>query len=183
MENVQERGYRVYSTMNNPIPYGAVMGLATLYIGTNRLLIKNSLIKIIVSLCFVNILFTYSRSAIVGFCIAVIVFLILNNKNPLKLFKIILTASVVLTILYFSMPSISNVFDLIFDVFLTGGNNAKGSNIELKGLQLDTSIKYFLNAPFFGNGFRYFQEELASGKTVSYDGSLAGLEGYFLSCW
>lgn len=178
-KNVQERGYRVYSTMNNPIPYGAVMGLATLYIGTNRLLIKNSLIKIIVSLCFVNILFTYSRSAIVGFCIAVIVFLILNNKNPLKLFKIILTASVVLTILYFSMPSISNVFDLIFDVFLTGGNNAKGSNIELKGLQLDTSIKYFLNAPFFGNGFRYFQEELASGKTVSYDGSLAGLEGYF----
>ncbi len=177
-KNVQERGYRVYSTMNNPIPYGAVMGLAALYIGTNRLLIKNSLIKIIVSLFFVNMLFTYSRSAIVGFCIALIVFLILKNKNPLKLFKITLFIFLVLTTLYFIIPSIRNVFDLIFDIFLTGGNNVRGSNIELKSLQLETSIKYFLNAPFFGNGFRYFQEELLSGKVANYDNSLAGLEGY-----
>lgn len=178
-KNVQERGYRVYSTMNNPIPYGAVMGLATLYIGTNRSLINNTLIKIIVSLFFVNILFTYSRSAIVGFCIAIVVFFILKNKNPLKLFKITLFTFAILTILYFIIPSIRNVFDLIFDIFLTGGNNVKGSNIELKELQLNTSIKYFLNAPFFGNGFRYFQEELLSGKAVNYDNSLAGLEGYF----
>lgn len=178
-KNVQERGYRVYSTMNNPIPYGAVMGLATLYIGTNRFLIKDITTKISVILFLINMLFTYSRSAIVGFCIAIIIFFILKNKNPLKLVKVILTASLFLTILYINIPSIKNVFDLILDIFLTGGNNAKGSNIELKGLQLETSIKYFLNAPFFGNGFRYFQEELASGKMVNYDNSLAGLEGYF----
>lgn len=179
--DVQERGYRVLSTMNNPIAYGAVMGMATLYLFANQQNIKRRVFWIVFFLLLLNVLFTYSRSAIAGMLIGFVVFAFLKYRISIKLFVLFIVCSFLVLIAYATIPSIQHVVDLMADVVLTGGQNAQGSNIELKDLQLEVSIFYFLQSPFWGNGFRFFQEELVSGNIASYDGSLAGLEGYLFA--
>ena len=175
---VQDRGYRVFSSMNNPIAYGAVMGMVTLYLTAGLNSLKTKIVYGILLLVLLNVLFSYSRSAIVGLILGFLVFIFLKYRITVKLLGIILGCVCLTFIAYLNIPSIQSVVDLLIDIALTGGQSASGSNIELKDIQLETSLLYFSKSPFLGNGFRFFQEELLSGNIVSYDGSLAGLEGY-----
>lgn len=176
--DIQERGYRILSTMNNPIAYGAVMGMAVLYLGTNMSLLRYKYIYVVLILILLNVLFTYSRSSIFGLILGFLVFLITKYGISVKLLKVLIPCTLGIILMYFIVPSVHHVGNLLIDAALTGGQNTSGSNLELKNIQLATSLLYFIQSPFFGNGFRFFQEELASGNLVSYDGSLAGLEGY-----
>lgn len=64
----------------------------------------------------------------------------------------------------------------VIDIFITGGNNTQGSNMELKNDQLATSLLYFYDSPFWGHGINYFRENIQ--ERYGMLSGLAGLEGY-----
>lgn len=47
-----------------------------------------------------------------------------------------------------------------------------------KTLQQEAALLFFYNAPFFGNGFNYFDEVIKTGQIYSYNDELAGMEGF-----
>ena len=171
---LQLRGYRVCSFLSNPIVYGAVMGAMwlVLFIFWNP---KSKILKNFVHILFlINILLSNSRTGIVTtVLLAVIYFTFLYNVNLKKLLKVGVICLLLFTVAY-SIPPLQRSIDHTYDLYVTGGDNVAGSNMELKETQLYASTVWFLEKPLFGHGFGFFDEELGG-----YDeGGIAGMEGY-----
>ena len=173
---VQDRGYRVNSFLNNPIAYSLVMGIGASTIWLYYLHKPNKTVLILLLLIVFNVFIANSRTGIVAFGLSIMIYILFYNGISLKTAYKILCAIVVAIILYFNVESIRPMIDAVADIFITGGNNTSGSNMELKDMQMATSLTYFGEAPIFGHGILYFKEDIQPRYGVM--SGLAGLEGY-----
>lgn len=175
--DVQERGYRVYSTLNSPIVYGYVMCIAThIVMMCNGIYHKKTLL-IIAFLAFINIFLANSRTGVVSGFLLISLFIILKNGISVSFLKYLSVAFFVGLLSYLYIPAIQTSIDSAVDIFLTGGENTGGSNMDLKDRQFEASFLLFIQHPFWGNGFNYFQEEILNKESVLLS-DLAGLEGF-----
>ncbi len=174
---VQERGYRVLSTFNNPIPYGFTIGVVSLFAINHFFKTPNLFIVLILLVIASNIFLSNSRSAVVSFMMSIFIFTLLQlrfNFNWKYLARIFIFA---ISIIAFNMfiPAFKTSINDVTDIIKTGGEEVQGSNIELKQTQWERSLFYFTQSPVWGNGYYYFAENIYS---YNKDPELAGLEGY-----
>lgn len=174
--NVQDRGYRVCSFLYNPIAYGMVMGIGALSIWQLYLKTKNKKILLLLVLIVINVFLANSRTSIVAFGIAVIMYILFYNGISINAMAKFWGIGIVIILLYFNISTLNEMIDSVIDLFISGGNNTYGSNIELKNRQLAASLLYFKESPLFGHGLQYFRENIQTRSGGVSD--LAGLEGY-----
>lgn len=175
--DVQNRGYRVLSTLSNPIVYGYVMCIVGHLVLLWKKYINITLWACLMLLILSNILFSNSRTSIVAGLILAIVFLLFKYKLSLRMYKYIVLCIAMLAVSYFTIPVVRNVSDSIMDLFTSGGTNTVGSTVDLKFEQLKAAVYFFLKHPLWGNGFNFFEETIKL-KHIAYEGNLAGLEGF-----
>lgn len=175
---VQSRGYRVMSTLTNPIVYGFIMCMVGLLVFLWRKSMDIALWSGLMSLIVLNVFFANSRTGIVSGVILVFLFLLSKYRLSWRMYASIAVCIFTLSIAYFFIPQIHHVTDSVIDIFTSGGNHTEGSDIALKYNQLKASMYFFARAPFFGNGFHFFQEVILD-KDLSYTGGyLGGMEGF-----
>lgn len=175
---VQDRGYRVGSTFGNPIVYGFIMGIyftMFFYFKDNKI---SHIPVLFLGLILSNIIFSNSRSNLVTLALTIAIYLILKYRFSSKLFLYLSSSILLIIVSYIFLEPVQKIFDSVFDIYLTGGINTNGSTIELKEQQQEFAYLFFLQAPWFGNGFDYFGEVIQQGKISFYNGELAGMEGY-----
>lgn len=171
-----DRGYRTTSFLNNAIAYGIVMVMGTFTIWLYYKKHANRLVLILLAVIAANIFLANSRTGIVSFALAMVLYIVLYNGLSGKTIISFIGVCIVLIIAYFNLDFIRPMMDSVIDLAATGGNNTSGSNMELKDVQLTTSLMYFEEAPFFGHGIYYYSENIFP-RLGSLSG-LAGLEGY-----
>ena len=177
--NIQSRGYRVCSFLSNPIVYGGFSGMMFIIINSLYQNSKNNLLKYtLLLLILANVFIANSRTGIFSTLFGLIIFYFLKNKLSYKNFLLLFATIFCAIILYNTLDFIKPIFDSVIDLVITGGINTGGSNIELKETQWKTSILYFYDAPFFGNGFSYFHEIIGNKDSSSFNNDIAGMEGY-----
>ena len=171
-----DRGYRTTSFLNNAIAYGIVMvtGTFTIWLYYQKYANRRNLILLVIIVA--NIFLANSRTGIVSFALAIVLYIILYNGLSGRTILSFMGVCIALVVAYFSMDFIRPVMDSVIDLITTGGNNTKGSNMELRNDQLATSLIYFREAPFLGHGIYYYSETIFP-RLGSFSG-LAGLEGY-----
>ena len=179
---VQERGYRVCSFLNNPIPYGFVMGfIAMLVISQQQKKINIISLVFLLSIC-VNVILSNSRSSFLTFLILIVVYNVLSIRysSSIRFFIAMSSGAALVILLYFFVPSFSNSIDNLLDLVSNGGRGDKlnGTSINLKMEQWLASLYFFQQNPVWGNGYYYFNENIYSNMASSKGASLYGLEGY-----
>lgn len=176
--DVQRRGYRVLSTLQNPIVYGFVMCMIAHFVFLWRKSMDVLQWSGLLLLFVINVFLANSRTGVVAGFILVLLFLLSKYRLSWRMYASIASCVLAIAIFYFAIPQVRHTTDTVVDVFTTGGNYTRGSNVELKFSQMTASVYFFKKAPFFGNGFHYFRDELIR-KDVSYSGGrLGGMEGY-----
>lgn len=174
--DVQERGYRVNSFLSNPIAYGLIMGIGSLSLWLFCKEHSKKINTIFLGIIIFNVLLSNSRTSIIAFGIGIILFLVLYLGISLKMISTFILFYIILFTLYINVESIQSMINPVIDIFITGGNNTQGSNVELKNDQLATSLLYFYDSPFLGHGINYFRENIQ--ERYGMLSGLAGLEGY-----
>lgn len=174
---VQSRGYRVLSTLNNPIVYGFVMFIATTYLYLQRDNFSKNVYFCLSLLVFLNVFLANSRTGIVAGVFLLVVYALVEYKLSFRLLGYAFSVILICCILYQFVPFVQDTADSVLDIFLTGGTKTEGSNVELKEKQMETSLLYFYLHPYFGSGFNYFREVIVL-KDAAASEALAGLEGY-----
>lgn len=174
---VQSRGYRVFSTLTNPILYGYVMCIMASLIYLWKRQMNTVLWTGLLALTLFNVFLANSRTGIVAGLILVCVFLLSKYRLSFRTYCSIALCTVALAVSYFCVPMVRQVLDSTIDIFTSGGSHTRGSTLDLKFDQLRASLYFFHKHPFFGNGFNYFWETIRM-EHVAYEGNLAGLEGF-----
>lgn len=173
--DVQSRGYRVFSTLSNPIVYSYVMFIAFSYIYIEKKWLTKKTYYLLLVLTLLNAFLANSRTGIVAGAILIAVYAVFEYKASLRMLGFGVTLLLVLMVLYNNVTFVKDAMDSVVDIFTTGGENTGGSNVELKQNQLNAALMYFAQHPYFGNGFYYFVDVLAPRDM---QGDLVGLEGY-----
>ena len=174
---VQTRGYRVFSTLNNPIVYGFVMCMAASLVYLFRERLSKVAYVALILLCLLNVFLANSRTGVVCGLLLVVLFLLLKNGISIRLVGSCVAIVLLFSVLYYTIPFVKEASDSVMDIFLTGGENTSGSTVELKDNQLEISLILFAVHPYFGHGFNYFQEVIME-KDASTIEVLAGMEGF-----
>lgn len=175
---VQDRGYRVVSTIGNPIVYGFLMGTMLLHflkVFQNK---KNTFYILCGIVLLSNLILANSRTGIVALGLCILLFLLLIYKLSIRFLMYIIGGVICIIGIYICIPTIQPILDSVIDIALTGGEKTVGSNMDTKVQQQETALLFFYNAPFFGNGFSYFNEVIKTGHIYSYNNELAGMEGF-----
>lgn len=175
--DVQNRGYRVLSTLSNPIVYGYVMCIAGHLILLWRKNMNISLWICLLTLTISNIFLANSRTSIVSGLILAIVFLLSKYRLSFRTCRAIALCIAILSVSYLAIPIVRQVLDSTIALFTSSRADTAGSSIDLKFDQLRASVYFFLKHPFWGNGFSFFQETIIM-KHTGYERDLAGLEGF-----
>lgn len=177
---VQIRGYRVFSTLSNPIVYGYVMFVVATYFYLQKKYINREIYYILMLLTILNAFLANSRTGIVAGALLLVVYAIVEYRFSYRIIGYVASLVVLFAILYKYVPFVQNAANTVSDIFVEGGGKTGGSNIELKETQFEASMLFFLVHPYFGNGFYYFQEVIAKRYELGGNGGLGlwGLEGY-----
>lgn len=174
---VQERGYRVFSTLNNPIVYGYVMFLVTTYLYLQRKNYGRITYLMLSLLTILNAFMSNSRTGLLAGALLIAVYALVEYRFSYRIVGYLATTIVLFVVLYQNVAFVQNAADSVLDIFLTGGENTSGSTIDLRETQLETSLLFFYLHPWLGNGFNYFHEVIRTQYDTNLMG-LAGLEGY-----
>ena len=175
--NVQSRGYRVLSTLSNPIVYGFIMVVAASFVYTEKASVGRNCFWPFLTIVICNAFLANSRTGIVAGVILIIIYAILEYGISRRLLTYISLSCVLFGVLYQIFPFVQDVAESVWDIYETGGENSGGSDVQLKERQLEMSLLLFFKHPYLGNGFNYFQEVLMQKDAASV-ALLAGLEGY-----
>lgn len=175
--NVQERGYRVFSTLNNPIVYGYVMFLAASYLYLQKKVLSKNVYYALLLLTVLNAFLANSRTGLVAGALLTAIYALIEYRFSVRILGFAASIVIVTLVLYQFVPFVQNAADSVLDIVFTGGENTSGSNVELKENQWETSLLFFYLHPYFGNGFNYFHETISQQYDTAEIG-LFGLEGY-----
>jgi hypothetical protein len=145
--------------------------------------IKKNLLYAFIALIFISIILTDSRTVLLISLVSVVLYYFVLNAKVTRVITAILFFPV-FTVLILQIPQVSQVTDKLTDVFVTGGKNTEGSNVDMRNQQLLITYKYFLDNPLTGNGFNYIYEDIgfSSKKEKSRsDEDAYGFESYFFN--
>lgn len=180
IEGAGGRAFRSVATQVSPAIYGmicAALAIFILQIEENK-----STTYLMLTLLLANIICCSTRSPLMELIVAISAFYIL--KGARQFVKYLFVAAIVLfvglDILSTAIPEVHDLVGGITDIFTTGGENTKGSNVEMRQLQLAASYAYFLQNPIWGNGVLFIGS--ITSKTGQYhhlyNTDLLGSEGY-----
>jgi hypothetical protein len=178
LDNTAER-FRAVSTFSHTFNYGyassllAVFFFALFNIGKG----KGTIVKLAFLLGLIGVVLCFSRIVLIATFIAFIVLIIFSTSLYRKMI-IITTVFLLGIIVYTTVPTFQLAMNNTMDIFVTGGESAKGSNIDMRIIQLAGSFGYFLQSPFVGNGFGYINKELgwATQDNALLDPAMEGFE-------
>lgn len=182
-EYIYSMRFRVNSVINHPITYGyfcAIIFIYLLIFHSQLSIIKKNFNIIALSLLFINLIFTNSRTPLITFFAGIMVYGLITLNLTSKI-RMVFIGVFVSFMLYSNVPIIQERIDLAVDVFITGGADSDGSSVDMRQTQLIASLYYFYQKPIFGNGFEYITENLGwdsdKDKRSSED-DFAGFESY-----
>lgn len=160
---------RTQSIMFNAISFGAVCALFFGFLynlnnSLNYLKIKGVYYNLFYILLFISIIISNSRSSIVCFLICLLQ--VITVKNIFSLRFLFLLLFCVLTYTLLGDFIISNL-----DSLINSSQNVNGSSLEMRLLQLDRTLKYFFQAPLFGNGVGYLGKIILLKEDVDLYGA------------
>lgn len=124
------------------------LGFTTILIAVRKSILKLGLgTYILLFFLFLFIIFCGSRAVLVGsiICFGAGAFYYIKNIKYIGL-----AALSILLIVFFGGDFISQVIDGVIH-----HEEAGGSSLEMRKMQFATSVRYFLNHPFIGNGLSY----------------------------
>lgn len=174
---VQTRGYRVFSTLSNPIVYGYVMFLAATYLYLQRKCINKLTYYALLLMIVLNAFLANSRTGLAAGALLIAVYALMEYRFSYRIIGFLASIVILFAVLYQYVPFVQNAADSVLDLLSTGGEETEGSTVELKEDQLETSLFFFYLHPWFGNGFNYFGEVISQRFDTGQIG-LAGMEGY-----
>lgn len=175
--NVQTRGYRVLSTLSNPIMYGFIMVVAASFAFVEKASIGRKSFWPFLTIMICNAFLANSRTGLVAGVILIVIYAILEYGISRRLLTYVALSCVLFGVLYQIFPFVQDAAENVWDIYETGGGNSGGSDVQLKERQLEMSLLLFFEHPYLGNGFGYYQEVLMQKDAASV-ALLAGLEGY-----
>lgn len=176
---VQIRGYRVLSTLSNPIVFGAISAMGALLLWNEKIIFNKSNLYVFFPVILTNCLLANSRTSTATMLLMFGLYFTFG-EGITKSARNICFGILALFLLYEFVPAVQdNINNVYTTIMVADDNSLHGSNLELKNNQWIASLYFFRQSPFFGNGFDYFGEVITkSGAGGSNSEMLAGLEGY-----
>lgn len=176
---LSERGFRATGTQHSPNIMGLISGIYILIINH---LEKNKYIKcFIILLLVVNIICCATRAPFVTLILMLLVYYLCFSMRKI----VIAFAGCLLLVfaanMFFADNEILQAYiGGVADIFLTGGENTGGSDMDLRMRQVMTTFIYFAQNPIFGHGNGYVSNLVAESGMFSMMkiDDLAGAEGY-----
>ncbi|MET3127334.1 hypothetical protein ABID42_002449 [Arcicella rosea] len=177
--------YRISSFSWHPIYYGFLLNLIflmglLLYSILELKPIRKRVYIGISALVLFNLLMVNSRTPLFAFLGGVAVFFIWGTNLRKKIQFFFIGSIFTIFILSF-VPKVGDFIDDSLNTFSSKGSSLEGSSVEMRNVQLASSIFIFNRNPITGNGFYYITENLGfKGRSDerSSDSSFAGFESY-----
>lgn len=178
--------YRISSLHDSPFNYGfysSIFGLILLYYA--KITKRNSAYLMIFAFVagFGGAVMSSSRSAMMACALSYVLFVGTGYKfgRIIKLLLLIIPVSLIL--INISGGMFDELFLSLYDGLTTGGKNSVGSSSDMRMIQWLAVMKYFSDAPIFGNGIFFFTQVLGWGtdKLTTMGSDLYGLEGLHYS--
>lgn len=176
---LSERGFRATGTQHSPNIMGLISAIFILVINH---LEKNKYIKsFVILLLAVNIICSATRAPSVTLILMLLVYYLCFSMRKIViglagLLIFIFAANIFLA----DNEMLQDYIGGVTDIFLTGGENTKGSDMDLRMRQVMTTFIYFAQNPLFGHGNGYVSNLVAESGIFSMMkiNDLAGAEGY-----
>ena len=176
---LSERGFRATGTQHSPNIMGLISGIYILIINHME---KNKYIKhIIILLLLVNIICCATRAPFVTLILMLLVYYLCFSMKKIVIalaggLILVITANMFLA----DNEILQSYIGGVADIFLTGGENTGGSDMDLRMRQLMTTLGYFSQNPIFGHGNGFVSDLVSESGLFSMlkIDDLAGAEGY-----
>ncbi len=178
--NPKQFRFRAVSTFNHTFNYGYASSLLALYIFTMFNIVSKKhgfLTKIAFLFGLTGAVLCFSRIVLLAVLLSFFVLIYFSTGFSKKI--IISTAILFVGFLsYLIFSPFQKAIDNTFDIFITGGELAGGSSINMRIVQLFGAFRYFMQNPILGNGFEYINKELgwAERDRLLLDPDMYGFE-------
>lgn len=180
--NTNRERFRATSTFNSPFNYGYISALLTLILLHWQREQRNKFLITALFCTIIGIFLSNSRTVLFAGTISIVIYIIstykLSKKISLSIFIFLIAISS-----YTVIPVVKQNIDNTLDIFQTGGENTKGSSVEMRMLQLAGAYSYFSQNPLIGNGYNYIYKELGWGDrdNATLDSNMFGFESIIYS--
>jgi len=155
--------YRATSTFSMTFNYGYVSSLLALLFFYKLKVMTKSKLNAFLGVIFgaIGAFLSFSRTVLLTLIMGLFTnYFYSNNVVRIKYFFILLVSGI---LSYSFVPVIQTSVDNTFDIFLSGGDKAGGSSLEMRQVQFIGASKYFIDSPILGNGYDYINKELGWG--------------------
>lgn len=176
---MQSRGFRVTGTQASPALFGFICSILIVIINH----IEKNLLRCYLMIC--SMLFCLfvcgTRTPMMCFVLMISLYYFFQSKKKLlQTLLLLIPILIALMPVLSSMSSIQNLLAGVTDLFMTGGENTDGSNMEMRTEQFEASWAYLIEKPIWGHGNNYMHNLLLeTGKFhETKDVLLRGAEGY-----
>ena len=175
-----ERGFRSTGTQHSPNIMGLISAIYILIVNHFE---RNKYIKYLtILLLIITIICCATRAPFVTLILMLLVYyLCFSMKKIVIAFAGFLIFVFAANMFLATNEILQAYIGGVADIFLTGGENTDGSDMELRWRQITTTLIYFFQNPIFGHGNGYVLNLTAESGVFSMMkiDDLAGAEGYF----
>lgn len=176
--------FRVQAMFPNPFNYGYICIIILLFnsYGYLKLLIKKSRFVIVVLCCLFGVFTCGCRTNI--FCLLIGgAFFVMFAFNLKKKMKYIVTAMIIGTIVYSSVPLVQEKMQEMTSIFDKQSSKVVGSSLEMRTFQYLAVLYHIRDNVLFGRGKDFFNIDMGWGEGKKYlvDKDLYGLEGVLMN--
>lgn len=166
---------RITSTWGHPISYGFV---CSMFFYVLLPYWKERKIKILEFLLAFNMLVCGSRTALAAFILMGGIYILMRYKVG-KAMLVGVATLIGCSVLYFTVPYVQNKMDQLIGT-INGTDQTGGSSTEMREEQTDAALFIFAQAPIYGHGPDYVQEQLMPYNNMYWQQGLHfyGFESY-----
>lgn len=177
--NTLQSRFRAVSTFDHTFNYGYASSLLALFFFAryNTEDLKHGLLKVAFMFGLVGTVLCFSRIVLFAALFAFGVLILFSTRLTKKI-AIAFSVLIIGFAAYATIPAFQKTMDNTMDVFVTGGEEAGGSSIDMRLVQLAGAYGYFMQSPIIGNGYEYINKELGWGERNSalLDSDMYGFE-------
>jgi len=188
MTSESHRRFRISSFSWHAIFYGLILNVIILLLvfvfnnikDLNILKKKRYIYIFVMALVIANLLLVNSRTPILALVAGLGIFFIFGFSFKKKI-QYIVSGFLLLFCLYVITPDSFTIVDKTVETFSDKGTDVGGSTMEMRLIQLAASIVVFNDAPIYGHGFSYIQEDMGFSRDKELrtsDKEFAGFESY-----
>lgn len=165
LDSSQNR-FRAVSTFSHTFDYGYASSLLALFFFA-RYNIENlkhgRLLKVAFMFGLAGTVLCFSRIVLFAALFAFGILILFSTRLTKKI-AIAFSVLIFGFAAYATIPAFQKTMDNTMDVFVTGGEEAGGSSIDMRLVQLAGAYWYFMQSPIIGNGYGYIEKELGWGE-------------------